>query len=194
MREATTTTTSASSSSSSKSQVRPASLPALLSTVLLLLACCAREGHGQLQPRQEYQRQRHPRNTINLEHGGAPRLRTRSQAHLQEWAARERLRIKGKYGEIVTGSSSLRTGSSNDEASGSSTTRLEPLKKAKRQNTSSGRSRTASATHTDDVDWSSWLVGTGFPSPSSTSTGGRTTHSSGGNGGRTNLTNYQTDL
>lgn len=148
------------------------SLPALLSTTLLLMACCVRESHGQRQGL-----------SIPLAQGAAPRLRARSQDHLKAWAVNERLRLVGKYGDIAQGSSSLGEGSSR-----LSSRKVKP-KKAKRQN-SAGTSTTAAPTTggstTTRIGASASTTGLGTGSGSSNSTRSAA--------GSTNLTNYQSDL
>lgn len=170
-------------SSAHDGAVRP-SLPALLSTVLLLMACCVREGHSHPQP--------HPGLSIPLAHGEAPRLRARSQQHLKTWAINERLRINGKYGDIALGTSSLEGGSSNSNKRSNS-----KPKKAKRQsstgNTSTSITRGSSGTTTAPPTSGGSSTRSAF-SASTTGLNGGSSNTARSPLGRTNLTNYQSDL
>lgn len=160
------------------------SLPALLSTVLLLMSCCVREGHGQ-----------RPGLTIPLAHGEAPRLRARSQQHVKTWAVNERLRINGKYGEIAQGSSSLGDGSSS--SSNNLFSRKIKPKKAKRQSSSGTSTPRASGSGTTAAPSSGSSTTRVGASASTTSLGGSSGNSSNSTNrpsGRANLTNYQSDL
>lgn len=161
------------------------SLPALLSTVLLLMACCVREGHGQRQGL-----------TIPLAQGEAPRLRARSQQHLKTWAVNERLRINGKYGEIAQGSSSLGDGSSSSSSNNLFSRKIKP-KKAKRQSSSGTGTTRASGSGTTAAPSSGSSTTRAGASASTTSLGGSSGSSSNSTNrpsGRANLTNYQSDL
>lgn len=153
------------------------SLPALLSTVLLLMACCVRDGHGQ-----QMQQQHEGRGLrVPLVRGEGPRLRARSTQHLKTWAANERLRINEKYGGIAAGTSSLEEGSSTKYKRKSS--------KVKRQNsTASTSARSTSGT----ISGASTTRNSA--SPSTTGLSGGSSSNSNTTLGRTNLTNYQSDL
>lgn len=176
------------------------SLPALLSTVLLLMACCVQEGHSLGLKQQEEQHQQHSRR-IPIAHGDGPRLRARSQQHLADWAVRERYRVLGKYGDIALGTSSLvEVGSKSN--SNSNSRRSKP-RKARRQFTA-GTSIGTSRTSTSGVSaGSSTLTGSRASSAASATATAATTGLSSsspststidGPVGRTNLTNYQSDL